>query len=230
MIHTLLTNKKIRAVLVVSAIVYVLVFVFISLRSPGNSVDDIPEEGTSQDYSTHARIVDGEDLFEIIDGDKRYDSLSRDLFVFGERAYSAYQSDETKVIGFQVIKVGELLDQKLTIEGKYGSSKNTIVINVVILKNDRISTSITDTKTKFNIDSKLPSNTKLNQFIASLPRDYDGFVAEYARNIDKVVLFLNERDPESDSSAYTEMEKVINDGSYDRDRFQLIFPVESIGE
>jgi len=230
MLYTLLTNKKVQAVLVALGVVFVLVYIFILFRSSSNSIDEFPIEGTSQDYSTHARIVGGEDLFVTIGGDRRYDSLSQDLYVFGEKAYGAYQSSKTEAVGFQVTRIGELQDQKLTVEGRYGSSKNKIVINITILGNDRISTSITDIGTKFNIDSKLPSNTKLNQFIATLPQDYDGYVAEYSRSTDDVLLFLDEINPEFGTRASTELQKIIDDGSYNKDRFQLIFPVESLGE
>lgn len=230
MIDAIFSNKKIQAVLAGLGIIVVIILTILSFRPTNSSIDDYPLEGTDQDYSAHARIVGGDELFSILGGDRRFDALSRDLFYFAETAYSVYRSSETEVVGFKVTKQGEKVNNSIEIEGEYGSIKNKVRIKVDILANDRIKTSITDTKTDLNIDSKLPSNNKLNQYIATLPENYDGYTTEYDRSADGVTIFLDDKNPALADKAFADITAQIDDGSYDRSRFNVLFPAGSIGE
>jgi hypothetical protein len=68
--------------------------------------------------------------------------------------------------------------------GRYGATKNRIEVTVRLLKNNRISLQITDTKTDRNIDDSLASNTQRNQFIGTLPIEKPNYVIEYVNSSD----------------------------------------------
>lgn len=162
-----------------------------AMRNRTAEVDVIPE-GTDTDFSTHASIVDGEELLQNIGSLDGFEALSRDLFVFGRAAYEAYKADTSGVIGFRVTSDVNKDGNALEFEGRYGSSGNKIAVRVKVLRNNRLTVSITDTKTSLNIDGSLPSNGKRNQFIGTMPLFTDNYSIEYIELSDSFLLALYE--------------------------------------
>jgi hypothetical protein len=224
----LLANKKVQIVLIALGVLFLGFVIFSSFIGRDSKIDSFPYEGSSSDYSELARIVDGEDLFRALGGDRRYDSFARDLRVFGQTAYSAYKEDASRVVGFRVDKINQD-GQKVSFTGRYGSSSNKIKVELEKLQNDRISTKIEDTKTKLSINDSLPSNTQLNKYISSLPKTYSTFSVEYVRSGDIAQIYINEKNPALVDPAFEEVKKEITDGSFDQSKFTLIFPTESSG-
>lgn len=228
---TLLENmnpKKVGYTILGLLVGSLLIFTIIKGNS-GSSVDSYPIEGSDQDYSTRVRLINSELLFKQLSGDRRYDSVSEDLYIFATSAYSKYKTDKPEVIGFVISGKSEKKDETVTFEGSYGAEKNKIKVTATILKNDRVKTSITDTKTKLNIDSKLPSNSKLNQYISELPKSGVSYEADYVRSSENISIFLNERTPSLLDTALGDLQSYMDDGSYDRSRVEVIFPTESVG-
>ena len=231
-IGTLLENmtpKKAGYTILALLVGSLLLFSIFSSNSNG-SIDSYPIEGSDQDYSKRARLVNSEDLFKQLGGDKRYDSLSEDLYVFATSAYAKYKTDKPEVIGFVLSGKSIKKDDTITFEGTYGAVKNKVKVGVSIKKNDRITTSIVDTKTKFTIDTSLPSNRKINKYISELPKSEETYIAEYVRSTDKISIFINERRPELLEKALADIESYIDDGSYESDRIEILFPPDTIGQ
>ncbi len=158
--------------------------VLFMLLTAGNSgdIDTFPEEGSLQDFSKRARLIDGDQLVAQLGGVRQLNAVSEDLRYFAVNAYSTYKSESTPVVGFRVDRNSKKDGDKVSFSGSFGSSKNLVKIEVTILKNDRIKTTITDTKTKLNVDSKLPSNKKINAYIAELPKNGQTYLALILRN------------------------------------------------
>jgi hypothetical protein len=174
-------NQKNRTVIIV---MFVLAFLTVGIiiatlgLSEKNTVDQFPEDGLNIDITSQASIVSSEELPIDMGGVAAFENLSRDLYAFGSIAYEPYINKTTEVIGFRVDNTTKEANT-LQIEGKFGSSNNPISITVKLLQNDRITTSITDKKTDLNIDSLLPSNSQINQFIGTLPYDNGNYVVNY---------------------------------------------------
>lgn len=231
MIDELLQDKRIRIALGIVGALFVVGLVFSAFRNSSTDIDTYPEEGSSQDYTTHARIVEKKPkLFTALGGDTRYDSLSQDLYSFGKTAYAKYKENSVDVIGFSVDGDIEQKGEVISFKGNYGASENSVNVVVEKLPNLRIKLSITDTKTNLNIDTSLRSNSKMNTYIATLPKTYDGFSVEYSRVSDKVFINLFERDPTLLTVAYSEIKKIVDDGSFSEARFQVTFPVDTFGQ
>ena len=177
-------NSRIKILIMISTTVVLLflLITLINLISRKNSIG----EGSSQDFKTRARITNGKELFSIINGGVTYDQLSDDLFVYGKYSYADYQKNGNTVVNF-TINNNTLTkkDSVVYLEGKFLASPNTLKISVQLLDNSRIKTSIVDPKTNKNIDSVLPSNSKRNQFISTLPIAHDDFVVGYNISSDK---------------------------------------------
>ena len=81
-----------------------------------------------------------------------------------------------------------MTEKIIRFKGRYGALKNTITVEVTLLKKERIKISITDTKTKQNIDGELSSNSVRNQFIGTLPLEKDGYSIDYQTNSDTFLI------------------------------------------
>lgn len=180
-------NSKfpIKNLLLVGSVIAVLVTIGV-LSSGGRANIDTPDEGSSIDYSTQVRMVNGKDLLYAIGGVRPYDFLGKDLFTFGKVGYTKYKSGG--VIGFEVTSNLKEDGNTINFSGRFGATDNKIDVTVKTLKNDRIHTSITDTVTKLNIDDELPSNTIRNQFIGSLPLNDKRYSIEYMRSKDSFLI------------------------------------------
>lgn len=206
--------------------------VLFMLLTAGNSgdIDTFPEEGSLQDFSKRARLIDGDQLVAQLGGVRQLNAVSEDLRYFAVNAYSTYKSESTPVVGFRVDRNSKKDGDKVSFSGSFGSSKNLVKIEVTILKNDRVKTTITDTKTKLNVDSKLPSNKKINAYIAELPKNGQTYTAEYVRSSDSISIFLIERNPDLLRGALSDLQTYMDDGSYDRERIEVLYPQEALGQ
>jgi hypothetical protein len=225
------TIDKRKALLIIIVLIVSCLVIF-TLLSGGksDSIDTLPEEGSLQNYSLRARIVDGEQLLSQLGGIRQLDAVSEDLRFFAVNAYTAYKSETTPAIGFQVKKGSKKVDNEVSFKGSFGASKNLVEVKVTILNNDRVKTSIIDTETRLNINPKLPSNRKINSYIAELPKSEPTYLAEYVRSSDNISIFLNDRDPDLIDQVLSDLQKYMDDGSYDRKRIEVLFPTDSLGQ
>ena len=165
----------------VAILVLATVVLFGSTRK--EKIDFIPIEGEDVDYSSQVNLVADENLVSALGGVAEQDRLSSDLYVFAKTAYSKYSDFGQNVIGFKTSKIVSE-DGEVMIEGRFGATKNKILVVVKPLNHSMINSSITDSETELNIDSMLPSNTKRNQFIGTLPIEKPNYVIEYVEETD----------------------------------------------
>jgi uncharacterized protein YcfJ len=192
-------QRRIIALAVVGVMVLGLIGWFFG--SNRNAVDRLPEEGDSSDFSLVARVVGGTELHRKMNGDTEYDSLRRDLFVFAKKHYKQYESDK-KVVGFEIKSKLAESDGEISFDGKYGSFSNKISVKVKLLKNERITSSITDTRTGANIDGELPSNSKRNQTIAAMPLATKEYAVSYDEDDDRFIINIyGGREPVLDAAS-----------------------------
>ena len=187
-LRQLLFNKKF---LIILAIVTAALGLF--LINQKEDIDIPPEgDGIILDYSSSAVLINDEELLDSLDSLQSYDFLRKDIFAFGKSQYEPYKTGSKKTIGFAIEKKSIAKNgSNVSFEGKFGSSPNKINITVKLLRSFRLKVSIIDTKTGSNIDSELPSNTKLNQFIGSLPYETANYSIVYSDTKYKVVVRLN---------------------------------------
>lgn len=175
------TRKRlIKTALIVFAtisIMMVLIFLITGGRDqPTNEVEKIDAilDDSPFNYTISSNIV-GVDKLESkivsLDTDTYIvmEALRTDLHTFGRAAYDAYKNDTTKPIGFKITSDVKNDKNVVSFYGHYGSSQNKVTVRLELLNNARMKVSILDTETNFAVDDKLPSNSKINQFIASLP-------------------------------------------------------------
>lgn len=166
---------------------------------PQDEIDFIPE--AFFDYKTQANIVGGDVLLDYFVHWETVDALTRDLHTFGRAAYDAYKNDGAKPVGFKITPPIIKENDIITFGGRYGSSENKVAVEVKLLNSKRMDISITDIVTGFNMDDKLPSNSKVNHFIGSLPIFGDGYNITYVSG-NTINIGLYFRDPNLRDSAY----------------------------
>lgn len=107
--------------------------------------------------------------------------LRDDLAFYARSIYpDKYNPEKQPAVVFNVSGAPVQSEKSLEFSGGYEKVKGKFSVKVELLKNGRIKTSIVDTKTNHNIDSELPSNSKQNQFIASLPITTDGYRVSFS--------------------------------------------------
>lgn len=193
-------SEKTKLLLLIGGVFILSMGLLLVFSNRGNNVDVLPEEGTAADYSQQARIVNGSNLFAALGGGGRYDLFSEDLHTFGKKNYTSYKGSGG-VIGFTIESEIKKEGETLSFSGKYGSSKNLIRIALKPLKNERLNTSITDTKTTRNIDSQLPSNSLRNQFISTLPVGNEAYNVDYITSSDSFVITVYDGDNDTKAIA-----------------------------
>lgn len=181
-----------KLIVLLSVVVLVAIFVFFILISRSNTIDERPHEGTSEDYTSQVVMFDNEqsrELFKIVGGDVRFDSIRSDLYYFAQKEFGdSYKNKE--YVGFKITSKLAQNSEKYTLEGRFGAVNNKIIVSFKNLPNTRINVEISDKKTGKRLYEQLPSNSKRNQLIAKLPInnkqyyiDFDGPKNTFTINI-----------------------------------------------
>jgi len=224
-------SKNNNKILVLIAFMFILsgTILYATFNQKQNP-DIMTDEQYVSDSSKQANIVDDSDsIVNLLGGVVQYNLLSEDIFYFGKVTYESYRKNISKTVGFRIDGNIQKKDSNITFTGNYGASKNKISVSITVLANKRIKTSIYDTKLNKNIDSELPSNSKFNQFISTLPISRDSYTIEYSKSEDKVVISLTDRDPSILPIAEKYIESQIDDGSLNSDKIINLFPPNSYG-
>jgi hypothetical protein len=196
-----------------------------SAQEEGQPAIDSAIEDSVFDPTIHATITEDTPQLEERLGyvDDIYMAITTDLHVFGRSAYEIYKNNASKPIGFKITSDVAKKDSIVTFEGHYGSSKNKVSVRVTMLGNDRISISITDTATKLNVDSELPSNSKINQFIGGLPMSGEGYNITYVSD-DTVNIGLYFRDPSLRDRAHQDIVNKLGEEETKKLNISITFP------
>jgi len=207
----MLNNTKYKKFLIAGFAALLLIILINSLRSKDLAID-VASEGTSTNYSSQANINNGEELLKTIGDLRTYDKVSSDIFTFAQAAYEEYANQPSKVVGFRVDRKINKKDKSITFTGRYGAVDHKISVNINLLSNRRYKISITDLKTKLNIDSDLKSNSKRNQFIGILPVSADDYSIDYDGAGDGFIISLYPEESTRLNEAYTAAESRILSG------------------
>jgi hypothetical protein len=194
-------------------------------------IDKVPEfDAGATDFNTQARIVNGSKLIGLLQGLDRYEQFAEDLRYFATNQYSEYQKEDTYVVGFRVNEFKISVDENIVrTEGEFGSVGHKIEVELTVLPNERLKTSLIDSKTGAEINDLLPSNSALNQYIASLPDSGNGYAADYNDNDNLIDITLFGRDPEAAERAIATIQELLKDGENASDFIQISYPL-SFGE
>lgn len=181
---------KRKRILYIGVAVFFVLFLILIVSSKGNSnLDVLPTESSSVDYSNRVVFTNGKKLLTAMGSTKRYELLAKDLYKYGQKSYKDYAKSKV-VMGFEVKSDIKNQGDVYSFDGRFGKSKNKIIVQFKVLANERINTSITDSKTKVNIDKSLPSNNKRNTFIATLPVEHDGYSISFDSSSDSFIINL----------------------------------------
>lgn len=181
-------STKARVILVIIIATLSLALIGVLLQKDENF--ETFGEGFALDHTVYAMLVEGTELLDNLSSMEEYDRFARDLRVFAKAAYPEY-SDEGSLIAFKITSPVRKDGDSLSFNGRFGSVENKIDATIRPLGKNRIKTSITDTKTKLNIDPDLPSNSIREQFIGSLPHEGEGYLVDYNDTTDS--FFINLR-------------------------------------
>ncbi|CAN5374270.1 hypothetical protein BH10PAT3_BH10PAT3_1770 [soil metagenome] len=209
-------NKQLLLLGIVAGVL--LLFLFGSITNSKNR-----QNNTATEYlptNSPALITGAETLYKTIGNDRQYNALKDDITKFGVLAIPEYQTSSTSGIEFEVTGKITHTRKGLSFTGNYKKNKDPIKVTVDVLGMDRIKTSIYNSRNEGIIDSRLPSNTKENQFISKLPYTNKLFKVEYNSSVSAYVVtgLSPAADVRQQATAY------ITDGTgKDKGAFKMLF-------
>lgn len=140
--------------------------------------------------------------------------LRDDLAYYARSTYpDEYNPNRQPSVVFNLADTPKKSEKSLEFSGGYEKVKAKFDVKVELLSNGRIKTSIVDTKTNRNINSELPSNSKQNQFIASLPITTGSYRLSFSGSgdKDKITIRLNDQSEQSRVEALSSIEAAMGD-------------------
>lgn len=140
-----------------------------------------------EEYSSgFTYISNGQDLESVLGSNVQYLALSQDLDVFADKGLGAGPTTEDHTNVFVINNRAGKKNNVISFSGEYEAPRGEVKVTIKQLKNNRLSVSITSNKDNTNIDSQLPSNSKKNKFITSLPIVGQDYGIYYYSDTDKI--------------------------------------------
>ena len=191
-----LKNPNVRTALIVVGFLGLAILLILANDTIRRGSDNA-SEFTPTD--SPAVLVNGEELYTQIDDGYQFDNLRKDLATYGRSTIDKYKSGNVTEVVFEITNDSTKDGDDISFEGKYEESGDLIGVELTKLPNSRLKLSITNRATGTNINNSLSSNTKRNQFAATLPIDKDDYSIEFYVPSESFVIKLY--DPETEGNA-----------------------------
>ncbi|MCA9347171.1 hypothetical protein KC930_01160 [Candidatus Saccharibacteria bacterium] len=188
----------------IAAVALILIIIFSSRGSKGPKTDgDLPQPG-------YAAFLVYKDQAYFPFNNLNSDNLLRDDVAYFARKTMKDKYDNGKNVAVVFNVSSESSNDstgEITLAGKFDKSKDKITIIASRTSNDRIKNHINNDSKNTSIDSELPSASKLNAFIATLPYQASNYYIEYIAKDSTINLLMGEKDP----VAFQEAQNLIKD-------------------
>ncbi len=181
-------HKRLALFILVLMVGVFLVIFFISLIVRPKNVKN--NDGEYVDRNSGAFMSYKDYPFLPLASGAANDLLRQDLAFFARNTIPKYGPNDDPSVNFKLSKDIKTNGASVSFSGVFERSKDNISVEVTQLNNNRIKTSITNTKSRSNIDDKLPSNSKRNQFIAKLPISNSEYIIDYDDDVDGFLITL----------------------------------------
>lgn len=161
-------------------------------------------------------LVNGNEVFNFLKSDIQFDALRRDL-----NAYASTQlHDKSDLMLFTVKSTSTVSDVILQITGTYNSEKTVYIVTVERLANERLKVDIKDQDGQQSQTIDLPSNSKANQFAATLPIENTRYRIDYIASTNSFIVYYYTNDP----SAIDEVETMLNNHELAKSSVEFVYP------
>jgi len=209
-------NRKIIGLFILYLFIAVSVIFILTRTDSGAEIDKAPFEGEDPNGIQEVIVSNGEELLLAVNGVNSFSFIASDLYLFANTAYPEYIENSERPIGFR-INTMEKSEEKIVLTGRFGATKNEVLVTIKPALKGRVTLSITDTATKLNIDNFLKSNSTKNQLIGQLPFDGEGFTINYVEDIDTftVNVFNN---PNNYNVAVNQLKEALGDDLFARQK------------
>lgn len=211
MIDKLLQNKKLLAGIYIGV---GLILIIAVLLGRGNG-----KTNTGGDYSPNnnvAYFVDSSELYKAV-GSRRFNYLQLDL----RAHFNDIIKDYNKPVNFTVTSV-VAKQGTVVIEGSYQAKLGKTIIEVKLLNNERLDVTIGSGK-KSNHDI-LPSNSKINKYIASLPITGPDYTIDFLLSDNTIVISIFDRDPAISERALATIVQAVGKEEANKQQITVSFP------
>jgi hypothetical protein len=185
-----------QRIAIAAACLLVLAFMVSVFRRTGDTSGDNSDGA----IPGRATLINSDELVNKAGGGS-YIFISRDLDYFARHTVAVYKNSPNLAITFKVTKASRG-GQNIYYEGFFTEASHEKISGHAVGANyDRIHDSITNTKNNANIDSSLPSNTRDNAFIGSLPYTNGAFSISYNPTVEAFKVTVLTADPTAEQKA-----------------------------
>jgi hypothetical protein len=175
--------------LATGAIVIVLAFFIVRALSGPDTVGDVAAKDSPAFLVYKDRPYDPT-------GNVHTDSLIRqDAAYFARQKFKEYDPDVRPAVVYKINKVSKTQTGETVLAGTYEHSKDKVEIRFKPAANERITNSIKNLKTGVTMDAELPSSSKFNTFIKTLPQNKGDYIIDYVRRDGSVDVTLGDASP-----------------------------------
>lgn len=182
--------------------------------------------GTGKEYSSPtgpAVMNNSQDLYNLLADDAQFTHFRDDLAYFGRVTVGSYRDGDVLDVVFKLTKV-EPRDGVVFFEGEFSEESGKISGQITALNYGKIQTKIINNATGTEIDSMLPSNSKRNLFIGSLPLDKDDYSINYSPSSDSFLVTLYETDSTLNDAAEKDIMSGLGVDNIDGVEIEYILP------
>lgn len=188
-------RKNFLALGVIIAFLFLIIF-FYRLNT-ANDIDSFDPDVTLYNSSDYVVLKDPDELLSNNIMTPNYKIVfSRVMREYAEREYEEYNEDS--IIGFLFKRVEVLDSGKIKSIGRFGQSSEDEIFYVTVLNYEIITFEYTKNN-QIVFDENIEINKKINQFIGSLPREFQNYTIDYSKDDDTFLVTFN-------SSAYSQSE------------------------
>ncbi len=167
------------------------------------------------------------EAYRPFDNNRTDNFIRADLAFFARQTMPEYDPNTNPGVVFEVKEYNKENDKKLTMKGKYEKASGDVAVVVERMGYDRVKVSITRGDT--NIDKWLPSASKRNAYIATLPVEQPTYQLDYSPEADTFIITLTSLAPGVEEQARAVLAHGLGN-DYEADKIIINYPAFLKGE
>lgn len=212
-------DKKTKVIVLAISALVVIIVVIIAIVDPFKSAEERKTTEYIQQDSPVA-ISNGSEVYSVI-GDRRYLNFRADLRAL---ANSVKVSDPLST--FEVTKVtsSNKSGGSVSFEGRFNGEKDRYSFEIQTRNNDRMEIKAIKIDSKQDVSETLPSNSKMNKYIATLPTEGTDYSINYVLNDGSFVIQLFSDTVATREKAAKELQEGIGVSSLATISYSYFFP------
>jgi hypothetical protein len=208
---------------IIVAVLFILVLVFVNNRQ---NIDETIGDQASPTSSAFL-LYKGQTFLPTTNNISN-EMIRVDLAYLARTNFKEYDPNKNPGVIFNIDSFTAIEDGKLSFTGSYEKKAGMITVDVSLLTNDIAQVKITSADKQL-VDTKLPSSSKRNLLIASLPKDTETYSLAYSSASDTFIVTVFSTDEAVVQTAKNQLKTDLGD-EYSEDDISIYYPAYLKGD